>query len=216
VHILPPYAKPLPLFYPRVCTQLLSLFPVWTFRTLRLLKQRLRCPLAFMGMSLTCPRLYACGQGCSRLAVGGFEILHPFLARARPDSSCTSAYIMLYVIKDCFGWLISLTTHLDVTIPPPCCLLVSSAVYACPALSTLHAIVLDKAFMNYDCVDVAPMRRVDYVLTVCTQGDEFLTVELEQEFNAFRWRGDFTAECTYPHTCHSHSDISASLCCLVV
>ena len=38
--------------------------------------------------------------------------------------------------------------------------------------------------------------RVDYVLSVCTQGEEFLTVELEQEYNAFRWRGDFTAECT--------------------
>lgn len=43
-----------------------------------------------------------------------------------------------------------------------------------------------------------PLRRVDYVLTVSAQGEEFLTVELEQEYNNLRWRGDFTAECACP------------------
>jgi hypothetical protein len=39
--------------------------------------------------------------------------------------------------------------------------------------------------------------RVDYVLTVSQLGEDSVTVELEQEFNSMRWRGDFTAECTY-------------------
>ncbi len=36
---------------------------------------------------------------------------------------------------------------------------------------------------------------MDYVLTVSQLGDDSVTVELEQEFNSQRWRGDFSAEC---------------------
>jgi hypothetical protein len=40
-----------------------------------------------------------------------------------------------------------------------------------------------------------PSPSVDYVLTVSQLGDDSVTVELEQEFNSQRWRGDFSAEC---------------------
>lgn len=46
-------------------------------------------------------------------------------------------------------------------------------------------------------VCVAPrLLRVEYVLTLNSQGSESLTVELEQDDNNMRWRGDFTAKCT--------------------
>ena len=38
---------------------------------------------------------------------------------------------------------------------------------------------------------------VDYVLTVSQLGDDSVTIELEQEFNSQRWRGDFSAECEW-------------------